>query len=57
VQEKYLAPIRARIDSGDYTPGLPKQYKLQLENIKAQIPSLEILLFPSIGFSLRKRDI
>jgi hypothetical protein len=57
VQEKYLAPIRTRINSGDYAPGLLKQYKLQLENIKAQIPGLEVLIFPSIGLSLRKRDI
>ncbi|KAH9957092.1 alcohol oxidase [Russula dissimulans] len=52
VQEKYLAPIRTRINSGDYAPGLLKQYKLQLENIKAQIPGLEVLIFPSIGLSL-----
>jgi len=52
VQEKYLAHIRARIDSGDYAPGLLKQYRLQLERIKAQSPSLEIVVFPSIGLSL-----
>ncbi|KAF8486327.1 alcohol oxidase [Russula ochroleuca] len=45
VQEKYLSPIQARIDGGDCPPGLRKQYKLQLEQIKARTPSLEIALF------------
>jgi len=49
VQEKYLAPIRARIDRGDCPSGLRKQYELQLENIKAQTPSHEIALVQSIG--------
>jgi len=52
VQEKYLAPIQARIDDGDCPPGLRKQYTLQLEQIKAQIPSHEIALFQSIGLVL-----
>lgn len=52
VQEKYLAPIYSRIDSGDCPPGLRKQYKLQLDQIKAQTPSHEIALFPSIVMSL-----
>ena len=56
LQEKYLAPIRARIDSGDCPPGLWKQYKLQLGHIKAQAPSHEIALLPSIAFSLGERD-
>ena len=56
VQDKYLAPIQARIDGGDCPPGLRKQYTLQLEQIKAQIPSHEIALFPSIGLLLGKRD-
>lgn len=56
LQEKYLAPIQARIDSGDCPPGLRKQYKLQLELIEAQSPSHEILLYQSIGFSLREQD-
>jgi hypothetical protein len=55
-QEKYLAPIQARIDGGDCPPGLRKQYKLQLAHIKAQAPSHEIVLLPSITFSLGKRD-
>ncbi|KAH9988154.1 alcohol oxidase [Russula vinacea] len=49
VQEKYLAPIQARIDGGDCPPGLRKQYKLQLEQIKARIPSHEIALFQFHG--------
>jgi len=52
LQEKYLAPIQARIDGGDCPPGLRKQYKLQLGHIKAQAPSHEIALLPSITFSL-----
>ncbi|KAH8983419.1 alcohol oxidase [Lactarius hatsudake] len=44
LQDKYLASIRARVDSGDYPPGLRKQYEVQLEHIKAQIPSCEFLL-------------
>jgi hypothetical protein len=56
LQEKYLAPIQARIDDGDCPPGLRKQYKLQLEHIKAQAPSHEIVLVPSIAFSLGERD-
>ncbi|KAI0280314.1 alcohol oxidase, partial [Russula aff. rugulosa BPL654] len=52
LQEKYLAPIQARIDGGDCPPGLRKQYKLQLGHIKAQAPSHEIALVPSIAFSL-----
>ncbi|KAH9047065.1 alcohol oxidase [Lactarius hengduanensis] len=44
LQDKYLASIRARIDSGDYPPGLRKQYEVQLEHIKAQIPSCEFML-------------
>ncbi|KAH9053670.1 alcohol oxidase [Lactarius vividus] len=44
LQDKYLASIRARIDSGGYPPGLRKQYEVQLEHIKAQIPSCELML-------------
>ena len=55
LQEKYLASIRARVDDGDYPPGLWKQYKLQLEHITAQAPSHEIILYPSIGFTLGER--
>jgi hypothetical protein len=32
-------------------PGLRKQYELQLEQVKAQAPNLELLLFPRIVFS------
>lgn len=56
VQEKYLASIRARTDSADCPLGLRKQHKLQLEQIKAQIPSHELILLTSSGFSLGKRD-
>jgi hypothetical protein len=56
VQEKYLSPIQARIDGGDCPPGLRKQYKLQLEQIKARTPSHEIALLQSIGMWLGKRD-
>jgi hypothetical protein len=55
LQEKYLAPIQARIDGGDCPPGLQKQYKLQLGHIKVQAPSHEIALLPSIAFSLGER--
>ncbi|KAH9036445.1 alcohol oxidase, partial [Lactarius pseudohatsudake] len=44
LQDRYLASTRARIDSGDYPPGLRKQYEVQLEHIKAQIPSCEFML-------------
>jgi hypothetical protein len=57
VQEKYLAPIQARIDGGDCPPGLRKQYRLQLEQIKARTPSHEIALFQSIGMWLGKRSL
>ncbi|KAF8268457.1 alcohol oxidase [Lactarius quietus] len=50
LQDKYLASIRACIDSGSYTPGLRRQYELQLENIKAQIPSCEVMLVPAFSF-------
>jgi hypothetical protein len=56
LQEKYLAPIQARIDGGDCPPGLRKQYKLQLAHINAQAPNHEIALLPSIAFSLGERD-
>jgi len=56
LDEKYLEPIRARIDGGDCPPGLRKQYELQLEQLKVQAPSHEILLFPCIGFSLGKGE-
>ncbi len=56
VQEKYLASIQARIDAEDCPPGLRKQYKLQLEHIKAQIPSHEIIFLQSSGFSLGQWD-
>jgi hypothetical protein len=56
LQERYLAPIRARIDGGDCPPALRKQYKLQLGHLKAQAPSHEIALLPSIAFSLGERD-
>jgi hypothetical protein len=56
LQEKYLAPIQARVDDGDCPPGLRKQYELQLGHIKAQAPSHEIALLPSIDFSLGERD-
>jgi hypothetical protein len=55
LQEKYLAPIQSRMDGGDCPPGLRKQYKLQLGHIKAQAPSHEIALVPSIAFSLGER--
>ncbi|KAH9980477.1 alcohol oxidase [Russula compacta] len=53
LQEKYLASIRARVDTGDCLPGLRKQYKLQLERIKAQAPSHEVVLAQMLGFWLR----
>ena len=56
VQEKYLASIQARIDAEDCPPGLRKQYKLQLEHIKAGIPSHEIILLQSSGFGLGRLD-
>lgn len=56
LQQKYLAPIRARINGGDCPAGLRKQYGLQLEHIKAQAPSHEVLLLPCIAFSLGERD-
>ena len=56
LQEKYLAPIQAHIDGDECPPGLRKQYKLQLEHIKARAPSHEIALLPSIAFSLGERD-
>jgi hypothetical protein len=56
LQEKYLHSIQARIDAEDCPRGLQKQYKLQLEHIKAQAPSHEIVLLQSVGFSLGKGD-
>ena len=55
LQDKYLASIRARIDSGSYPPGLRKQYELQLEHIKAQLPSCELMLVPAFSMVKRKR--
>jgi hypothetical protein len=55
LQDKYLASIRARIDSGSCPPGLRKQYELQLEYIKAKIPSCEVMLVPAFSFIRRKR--
>ena len=57
LQEKYLSPIQARIDGGDCPPGLRKQYKLQLEQIKARIPSHEIALLHFHGWWLGKCDM
>ena len=56
LQEKYLASIRARVETGDCPPGLRKQYKLQLERIKTQAPSHEVVLAQMLGFWMRKRD-
>jgi len=42
LQDKYLASIRARVDSGTYPPGLRKQYEIKLEHVKAQVPSCEV---------------
>ncbi len=56
LQEKYLAHIQARIDGGESLPGLRKQYELQLDQIKAQVPSHEILLFPCISAALGERN-
>ncbi|KAN0132354.1 alcohol oxidase [Lactarius tabidus] len=50
IQDKYLASIRARIDSGSCPPGLRKQYELQLEYIKDKIPSCEVMLVPGFSF-------
>jgi hypothetical protein len=55
LQDKYLASIRARIDSGRCPPGLRKQYELQLEHIKAEIPSCEVMLMPTFSFFKRER--
>ncbi|KAI9442041.1 alcohol oxidase [Lactarius psammicola] len=55
LQDKYLASIRARIDSGSYPPGLRKQYEVQLEHIKAQIPSHEFMLIQA--FSIIRKPI
>jgi len=52
LEEKYLELIQARIDGGECPLGLRKQYEVQLGQIKAQAPSLELLLLPAIGFSL-----
>jgi hypothetical protein len=54
IQDKYLASIRARIDSGSCPPGLRKQYELQLEYIKDKIPSCEVMLVPGFSFFRRK---
>ena len=54
LQDKYLASIRARIDSGSYTPGLRKQYEVQLEHIKAQIPSCEVMFVQAYSTVRRK---
>lgn len=56
LQDKYLASIRARIDSGSCPAGLRKQYELQLEHIKAQIPSCEVMLVPAFSFFRRKHQ-
>jgi hypothetical protein len=56
VQEKYLASVRARIEADQYPPGLKKQYKQQLENIRARVPSHEMVLIPSVGFFTSKPD-
>ena len=56
LQDKYLASIRARIDSGSCPPGLRKQYELQLEYIKGQIPSCEVMLVPAFSFFRRKHQ-
>ncbi|KAI0306215.1 alcohol oxidase [Multifurca ochricompacta] len=60
LQKKYLASIQARIAAGDYPSGLKKQYQLQLDHIKAEIPSHELIvmqrynLFSSIPDLKRK---
>jgi hypothetical protein len=56
IQDKYLASIRARVDSGSCPPGLRKQYELQLEYIKDEIPSCEVMLMPAFSFFKRKRE-
>jgi hypothetical protein len=56
VQEKYLATVRARLETDEYPPGLRKQYRLQLEHIKAKVPCHEVVLFQSVGFLIRKPD-
>jgi hypothetical protein len=55
LQDKYLASIRARIDSGSYPSGLRKQYEVQLEHVEAQLPSCELILVPAYGIVKRKR--
>ena len=55
-QDKYLSSIQARIDSGNYPPGLRKQYELQLDHIKAQIPSCEFILIPAYSPFSRERE-
>jgi hypothetical protein len=57
VQEKYLAQIQARIDGGDCPPGLRKQYEVQLERIKAQAPSHEMILYQALCMPLGERDV
>ncbi|KAI0248897.1 alcohol oxidase [Lactifluus subvellereus] len=44
VQEKYLASVRARIEADEYPPGFGET------NIKARVPSHEMVLVPSVGF-------
>ena len=56
LQDRYLASIKARIDSGSYPSGLRKQYELQLDHIKAQIPSCEFILVPAFSVFRRKRE-
>jgi len=56
LQDKYLAPLRARMDSGSYPPGLRKQYEVQLEHLRSQVPSCEVLMAQSFSLSARKRD-
>ncbi|KAI0306213.1 hypothetical protein B0F90DRAFT_1808660 [Multifurca ochricompacta] len=62
LQKKYLASIQARIAAGDYPSGLKKQYQLQLDHIKAEIPSHEFVVMQRCSFrysapDLKRKDI
>lgn len=49
INDTYLTAIEAGIKNGKYPAGLQKQYAIQLERIKKQQPSCEILVFPGMS--------
>ena len=49
INDQLAKRIEENLKAGEYPEGLRKQFVIQLERIKAQLPSCEIMMFPGLS--------